>query len=174
MGPRSRLVTAGRAPRCVGFLLVADAAFLAAHQLGDIAAVTPYQQRTHHDNRQRDDMRPEQKTVEERREYGRGQSRQRRIAREECHDQPRQQRSNAEDRIDREQHTRGGRHTLAALEAEENRIQMTEKHGDARYRHRRIVEPVARAEVHHEPHRQPAFEGVADQRENRGLLAAAA
>lgn len=116
-------------------------------------------------------MRTEQEHVENRREHGRDQRRERRVAKEERDDEPRERGREAEHRMHGEQHARRGRDALAALEAEKHRMQVTEEHRDRR---ERDADLAADAEALDEPDREPALERIADEREDRRLLVAAA
>ena len=87
----------------------------------------------------------------------------RRIAEEECNDQPRYARRQRQPRIERDDDAGGGRHALAALESEEHRVQVAEEHRDAGKRDapvadaeaRRSAAP-ARPQTSPSAHRRPA------------------
>lgn len=155
------------------FFFLPDPAFLAGEQLRDVRAMPPDQQHAHREHRPGDRIvvRTEQEHVENRREHGRDQRRERRVAKEERDDEPRERGREAEHRMHGEQHARRGRDALAALEAEKHRIQVTEEHRDRR---ERDADLAADAEALDEPDREPALERIADEREDRRLLVAAA
>ena len=73
-----------------------------------------------------------------------------------------------------DQHASGGGDALAALEAQEYREEVAEEGCEACCWRRDSADSEARRETLGQPHREPALEGVADQREGGGELVAAA
>ena len=147
---------------------------LAGQQLGDIGAVARDEEHGHHRNRPGNPVEAVHQHVEERREHCRYQRRQRRVAKEHGDDEPSGQCRQPQPQVQREQNACRGRHALAARKAVKHRIQVAEEHGDHHQRDASLIHAKARCEQLCQPHREPAFGRITEQREDGRLLVARA
>ena len=135
------------------------------------------QQRHRDDDRDRRLGAPDQQLVE-RRERGRDQRGERRVAEERRDDDPGGQRRQAEPGVERQQHAGRGGHALAALEVEVDRPEVAEEGAEAGERgaplDRLAAEPEALRRPARREHRHHALERVEKQRRDRRLPAARA
>ena len=116
---------------------------------------------------------PQQKGVQRR--AGRGhQGGQRRITQHHGDAQPGSQHAEPEQRIKGEEHSRRGGHPFAALETEEHRVEVPEKHGQRHQRDNAFAEQAALHEHLGQEYRQPAFEQIAQEGQRGRLFVAAA
>ena len=154
--------------------LVADPWLLAGDQVGDVAAMPDHDHHAHdHDGADVHVDADEQRVVE-RREHRRGDRGQRRVAQEEDDDEPGQRRRETQPPLQREQDAERGGDALAALDPEEDRIEMADERGNGHRGDAGVVDSEARTELDREPHREPTLRRVEQQRGGCGLPIAAA
>ncbi len=109
-----------------------------------------------------------------RREDRRDDGGERRIAEEDGDDQPGRERRQPQPGLEREDHARGRGHALAALEAEEHRVQVAQEGRQAHQRHRAVAQAIGLTPPLHRHHGQPALEGIEQQGDDGRRLVARA